>query len=969
MDLSRSQIQQIKVARHQLTDEQRANLAERERDTTKSRFIAAAQTETALANNEEKKEDLSWPITTVFILVIELSERFCYYGLRSILLVYIEEYLGRGKSTAKSWYHDYGAYCYITPLVGSIIADTYWGRYKTIRNLSVIYIIGTVLVAISAVPTWFYEDRDRTTHANLLIAGLVFIGTGAGGIKPCVAAFGADQFDKYALKAKTQYFKFFYMIINIGAFISSWLTPKMSGWDCYSKTKQDVRQFYQKTNEDGTVVDREPMCEAFDSCQISAYALTAALMIIAFSLLITPPMLVWKYNKANQFDKADKFTYKRQQLSKENIMIETMKCYGTAISNVLLCKKSKNKVWDENLESKLAYDKRMLEEGFFANSDHHSARIRRFCKRMTAIMILFIPIICFWFVFEQIGSYWVYQAKSMDLWVKLPFSGYTYIYPTQIEALNSVYIIILIPIFNYFLPNIRKIVYGVKNPDTKDPDEMASNEEKLRNEQLHFMFLGLILTTLTCVVTWSIQKNINSYSSWEDTEPGIQQIRVLNTDPIINRDLLNDFYFNQTVNSNSAHDGISYRKLEGGNWDGEKSGASAESEDSDLDLSEILNQAANDGEANEILAAKLFSQYTIFYYSEKHVNDTIDLKVKLGDGTYVPIKNKDNKPVQIPVWREELDDKVKQNLAYIYCHYKDSGKIDWTLPENYCDIKFIEGEPTSSKSAGNVKIIFPKNDAYHDQGFGTVIDEVEISREEFGCENFICPEKEESWLQQVFAKKEQNKTDTQNQIEKEIIEAKKFVYLNFWLGKDESDGNRLQYLNGAKYLMFQNKVNDEENQNLLIKIVSERKLGFKILLFQYLCMSVAEVFISTTGLEFSYNQSPPPMKTIVTAIFYFVISLAHKLISGAEVFAFSTVQFMFFNILAAIGATILYVVIAKTFPMMSTGEIEWMNRSDTPDDEEADGEEIAMISKTNLPGNGYGEDEDGETRIRRTYKN
>ena len=49
-------------------------------------------------------------------------------------------------------YHTFAALCYFFPLIGGIIADSFWGKVKTILILSIVYLIGMVLMAVAAIP-------------------------------------------------------------------------------------------------------------------------------------------------------------------------------------------------------------------------------------------------------------------------------------------------------------------------------------------------------------------------------------------------------------------------------------------------------------------------------------------------------------------------------------------------------------------------------------------------------------------------------------------------------------------------------------------------------------------------------------------------------------------------------------------------------------------------------------------------
>ena len=155
-----------------------------------------------------------------FIIGNELAERFSYYGMRAILVVFMTQYLmdASGKSApmaaseATAYFHLFVAITYFTPFLGALLADGLLGKYRTILLLSIIYSLGHFCLAL---------DDTRTG----LLVGQALIALGAGGIKPCVSAHVGDQFG-----ASNQYwlgkvFSWFYLAINLGAFVAMLLVP------------------------------------------------------------------------------------------------------------------------------------------------------------------------------------------------------------------------------------------------------------------------------------------------------------------------------------------------------------------------------------------------------------------------------------------------------------------------------------------------------------------------------------------------------------------------------------------------------------------------------------------------------------------------------------------------------------------------------------------------------------------------
>ena len=155
-----------------------------------------------------------------YIIGNEAAERFSYYGMRAILVVYMTQYL-RGangelellsETDATTYYHLFTAAVYFTPLAGALLADVFLGKYRTIVTLSIVYCLGHVALAM-----------DDTFYG--LALGLGLISVGSGGIKPCVSAHVGDQFGDENSNLLSRVYSYFYFSINLGAFISTLATP------------------------------------------------------------------------------------------------------------------------------------------------------------------------------------------------------------------------------------------------------------------------------------------------------------------------------------------------------------------------------------------------------------------------------------------------------------------------------------------------------------------------------------------------------------------------------------------------------------------------------------------------------------------------------------------------------------------------------------------------------------------------
>lgn len=169
-----------------------------------------------------------------FIVLTEFCERLCYYGVAGNLVLFLQTRFGLTNSAADIEMSAWSGCCYVTPLLGGLIADRYLGRFTTIVLFTSIYLLGLLLLVFSAAPLYADDgDGSGTDNFNgkqrvLLFCSIYLIALGAGGIKPNVSTMGADQFIDEAdsvqeSNLKQRFFNWFYFSINCGALISNTL--------------------------------------------------------------------------------------------------------------------------------------------------------------------------------------------------------------------------------------------------------------------------------------------------------------------------------------------------------------------------------------------------------------------------------------------------------------------------------------------------------------------------------------------------------------------------------------------------------------------------------------------------------------------------------------------------------------------------------------------------------------------------
>jgi POT family proton-dependent oligopeptide transporter len=287
------------------------------------------------------------PSGVPFIVGNELAERFSYYGMKTILVVFMTHHLKNAHGVlapmnaeeAKVTFHLFAAGAYFFPLLGALLADILWGKYRTVMVLSVVYCLGHFALAMDE------------TRLGLMI-GLGLIALGAGGIKPCVSAHVGDQFGDKNQHLLTRVFGWFYFSINLGSFVSTLLTP--------------------------IVLER--------SGPRLAFGIPGVLMVAA-------TLVFWLGRNHFAHIPPSGRGFARELFSTQGLEL-VMRLFG---------------------------------------------------------LVLFIAM--FWSLYDQNGSAWVLQAEHMDL----DFLGITWL-PSQIQAVNPILVLILIPLTTYVIyPAISRV--------------------------------------------------------------------------------------------------------------------------------------------------------------------------------------------------------------------------------------------------------------------------------------------------------------------------------------------------------------------------------------------------------------------------------------------------------------------------------------------------------------------------------
>ncbi|CAM0909777.1 unnamed protein product [Alopecurus aequalis] len=164
-----------------------------------------------------------------------LGTEFCYclafYGISYNLVTYLTGVLGQSNVAAARNVSTWQATCFLMPLAGAVIADSYWGRYRTMVVSCSVGVAGMIMTALSAylpllvkISVSFTSSNMVSTQEFVLFLGLYMIAVGLGGLRPCLMSFGADQFDDGDPSErvnKGSFFNWYVFNINCASLVAS----------------------------------------------------------------------------------------------------------------------------------------------------------------------------------------------------------------------------------------------------------------------------------------------------------------------------------------------------------------------------------------------------------------------------------------------------------------------------------------------------------------------------------------------------------------------------------------------------------------------------------------------------------------------------------------------------------------------------------------------------------------------------
>ncbi|QNF35249.1 peptide MFS transporter [Adhaeribacter swui] len=166
---------------------------------------------------EQTTKAAGHPKGLYLLFATEMWERFSYYGMRAVLVLFLTKAMLMDKAFASKFYGGYTSLIYLTPLIGGYISDRYWGNRRSI-------LVGGILMAVGQ----FILFAAGSAYGTPLGQGLLYLGLGSmiignGFFKPNISSMVGTLYSATDKRRDAAY-TIFYMGINLGSFIGNTIT-------------------------------------------------------------------------------------------------------------------------------------------------------------------------------------------------------------------------------------------------------------------------------------------------------------------------------------------------------------------------------------------------------------------------------------------------------------------------------------------------------------------------------------------------------------------------------------------------------------------------------------------------------------------------------------------------------------------------------------------------------------------------
>jgi dipeptide/tripeptide permease len=434
------------------------------------------------------------PAAIWFFFWGEFAERSSYYGMRAILFLYLTMALRFSDTEATPLYSAFKMGCYLLPLLGGLLADQWFGRYWTIVGFSVPYVAGHFILGYSdplilgGAIQGMSPARLQFVSNMLLFVALALLAGGSGVIKPNISSLLGQTYDQKRPgqeRLRSSAFLWFYLAINIGALISQLALPEIRERYIMGNLDADSQAKAVKLLEEG---------RGEEIAQLASPEVVGRAYQIAFAfptVLMALSLIVFAAGKRTYaVEKRDQALTPEERRQRFESLMFILGIYGLFVlyfmfDQFLLRWLPEGPSWLFTVEdgqrhwtmaarataigitfvavvALVARSVMAAGRQTFAVEKHDDRGLtpeeqRQRRKALGYLLAIFGLVILFWFGYEHNDTLWVAFIRDY-VSLKTPFREKPFA-PDQLQFLNALFVIILVPVFNgafkYLDPDVK----------------------------------------------------------------------------------------------------------------------------------------------------------------------------------------------------------------------------------------------------------------------------------------------------------------------------------------------------------------------------------------------------------------------------------------------------------------------------------------------------------------------------------
>ncbi len=362
------------------------------------------------------------------LFVTEMWERFSYYGMRALFVLFMTKALLFDKDLGSQIYGSYTGLVYLTPLIGGYMADRYWGNSKSIIVGGILMALGQLFMFVSGS---IYENKDLAPMIMFIGLGLLIFGNGF--FKPNISTMVGKLYPANDPKVDGA-FTIFYMGINLGAFIA----PLLCGFLGDTGRPEDFKWGFLAAGI-GMIVSTIVFV-----LYKNKYLKTPEGLPIGNAPEVSKPETLTEQGLDIEAARLNKIDVELKSKTEKKSAKKLMLVWG-AIWLVLLGLFTfllKDDSGNRDIIGAFIFSLTLAAPGYII-SDPSLTKIEK--KRIWVIYIVAFFVIFFWSAFEQAGASLTYFAEEQT---NRNFLGYQ-IPASYFQSVNAVAIVIFAPVFAF----------------------------------------------------------------------------------------------------------------------------------------------------------------------------------------------------------------------------------------------------------------------------------------------------------------------------------------------------------------------------------------------------------------------------------------------------------------------------------------------------------------------------------------